>query len=145
MRLANVYVDGFNLYYGVVKDSPQYKWLDLGSLSRALLLRDQTLHRIRYFTAPVEGRTVDPGQPARQEAYLAALKTVSGLSIHKGQFQESSKARPLQKDPGQIVRILDTEEKGSDVNLATFLLLDAFKKDAEVSPWIRRSTVSRKS
>ena len=36
--MANVYVyiDGFNLYYGAVKDSP-YRWLDLGALCAHML------------------------------------------------------------------------------------------------------------
>lgn len=34
--LTNVYVDGFNLYYGCLKGTP-YKWLDLGALFQALL------------------------------------------------------------------------------------------------------------
>ena len=33
---ANVYVDGFNLYYGALKGSP-YKWLDVDALFRTLL------------------------------------------------------------------------------------------------------------
>ncbi len=33
----------------------------------------------------------------------------------------------------RTVEVLKTEEKGSDVNLATFLLLDAFKKDCNVA------------
>ena len=28
---TNIYIDGFNLYYGCVKDTP-YKWLDLAKL-----------------------------------------------------------------------------------------------------------------
>ncbi len=51
---TNVYVDGFNLYYGSLKDRP-YRWLDLDALSRVLLPRDQ-INRIRYFTARVSDR-----------------------------------------------------------------------------------------
>ena len=32
-----------------------------------------------------------------------------------------------------VVEILDTEEKGSDVNLATYLLLDGFEEDYEMA------------
>jgi len=31
----------------------------------------------------------------------------------------------------QTVKVIKTEEKGSDVNLATYLLVDAFRDDAE--------------
>lgn len=43
---------------------------------------------------------------------------------------------PLASSPAhapEIVEVLRTEEKGSDVNLATYLLLDAFREDAEVA------------
>ncbi len=32
-----------------------------------------------------------------------------------------------------MVEVLDTKEKGSDVNLATYLLLDGFKKDYQIA------------
>jgi hypothetical protein len=52
--VVNVYVDGFNLYYGCLKGSP-YKWLDLEILCRVLLPSDQ-ISKIRYFTAKVSAR-----------------------------------------------------------------------------------------
>ena len=36
MARVNVYVDGLNLYYGALRNSP-YRWLDLRKLSRGLL------------------------------------------------------------------------------------------------------------
>ncbi len=36
--LTNVYVDGFNLYYGCLKGTP-YRWLDLGALCQASTVR----------------------------------------------------------------------------------------------------------
>jgi hypothetical protein len=39
MAKVNVYVDGFNLYYGAVKGSP-FKWLDLGALCHRMLPND---------------------------------------------------------------------------------------------------------
>ena len=56
-----VYVDGFNLYYGAVKDTP-YKWLDINKLCQ-LLLPNRPISRIKYFTARVGGR---PGNPNQQ-------------------------------------------------------------------------------
>jgi len=49
---ANVYVDGFNLYYGALKGTP-LKWLDIAALCR-LLLPGDTINRIRYFTARIQ-------------------------------------------------------------------------------------------
>lgn len=39
MALVNLYVDGFNLYYGALKRTP-YKWLDLSRLGQTLLPAD---------------------------------------------------------------------------------------------------------
>lgn len=41
-------------------------------------------------------------------------------------------AKPRRVGP-RTVRVLKTEEKGSDVNLASHLLLDAFRRDCEVA------------
>ncbi len=56
--VTNVYVDGFNLYYGCLKGSP-YKWLDVKALRQVLLPRD-TIGTIRYFTARIDARPQDP-------------------------------------------------------------------------------------
>ncbi|MGH3983222.1 MAG: NYN domain-containing protein [Pseudonocardiaceae bacterium] len=129
--LTNVYVDGFNLYYGCLKGTP-YKWLDLGMLCQALLPPNK-IQRIRYFTAKVSAQA-DPHQPVRQSTYLRALQTVPGLSVHLGHFLTSSTRMPLANPiPGgpRTVEVIKTEEKGSDVNLATYLLTDAFRADAD--------------
>ena len=55
---TNVYVDGFNLYYGTTKGTP-YKWLDIGHLCR-LLHPNNSINRIKYFTARVSTRPGDP-------------------------------------------------------------------------------------
>lgn len=123
MRVA-VYVDGFNLYYRGLKGTP-FKWLDLAKLAQHFLRPDENLVMIKYFTADVSPRSGDPDAPARQETYLRALRTIPCLSIHKGRFLPKTKMRPLVDDPDHFVAIHDTEEKGSDVNLAAHLVHDA--------------------
>lgn len=132
--IANVYIDGFNLYYGCLKGTP-YKWLDPAALARRLLPAD-TVKRIRYLTARVNPRVTDPGAPQRQDTYLRALATVPGLSIHLGHFLTSKTRMPLAapRAGGPLtVEVLKTEEKGSDVNLATYLMVDAFRYDCELA------------
>jgi hypothetical protein len=68
-----VYVDGFNLYYGLLKRTP-YKWLDLKSLFTTVLPSDCALQTIKYYTAIVKARRNDPQAPIRQIAYLNALQ-----------------------------------------------------------------------
>jgi hypothetical protein len=131
---AFVYVDGFNLYYGALK-STTYKWLDLQKLMRQLLPQHNVV-QIRYFTARVTALPQDLQQPRRQEAYLRALRTLPNFSIHLGQFLVHPTWLPrVTVQPGgpKYVNVLKPEEKGSDVNLATHLLVDAFEGKFEVA------------
>ncbi len=64
----NIYIDGFNLYYGAIKGTP-YRWLNLLKMSQLLFPQDQ-IHKIKYFTARVSARPSDPDQPIRQATYL---------------------------------------------------------------------------
>jgi hypothetical protein len=131
---ANVYVDGFNLYYGALKKTP-YKWLDIAALCR-LALPGDTINRIRYFTARVQPDPRDSDKPTRQQLYLRALATIPNLSIHFGHFLVSQPRVVLANpQPGQprTVEVIKTEEKGSDVNLATYMLLDGFDGDYELA------------
>ena len=59
--------------------------------------------------------------------YIRALETIPGLTIHYGQFRDRRIFRPLITPiPGfsRTVEIWDSEEKGTDVNLASYLLMD---------------------
>ena len=131
---TNVYIDGFNLYYRALRNTP-YRWLDVGRLSQ-LLLPQHRVNRIRYFTAIVTNRPSDPTQAQRQQAYLRALQTVPDLTIHYGHLLSKTKRRPLARQPltgPRTVEVLDTEEKGSDVNLASYMLMDGFDDDYELA------------
>lgn len=129
---VNVYIDGFNLYYGCLKGGP-YKWLNLERLCDLLLPRFE-VGRIRYFTAHVRGRPGKVNAPFNQEAYLRAVFTLPKVNVHFGSFLTKPARMPLADPPPsgpRTVQVLRTEEKGSDVNLATHLLVDAFREDAE--------------
>lgn len=128
---TNVYIDGFNLYYGCIKDTP-YRWLNLAEMCHLLLPRD-TIQKIKYFTAEVESRPNDPDQPVRQQTFLRALRTIPNLEIIYGSFLSHEKRMPLAPPASGFAKVIKTEEKGSDVNLATHLLLDAFNNDYELA------------
>lgn len=125
---TRVYVDGFNLYYGCLKGTPN-KWLDVYALCTALLPRNQ-IDLVRYFTAKIGARPNDPDQATRQQTYLRALAANPAVTIHLGHFLTHPTTMPdaaaWQVGRYRPVRVIKTEEKGSDVNLATFLLMDAF-------------------
>ncbi|HQG58788.1 MAG TPA: NYN domain-containing protein [bacterium] len=122
-----VYVDGFNLYYGAVKGTP-YKWLDIQKMV-SLLLPKNVIIKIKYFTSLVNARSTDPDQPNRQQVYLRALRTIPNLEIILGHFLSHPTKLPLANPISQqnrFAKVIKTEEKGSDVNLATHLLHDAY-------------------
>lgn len=128
-----VFVDGFNLYYGCLRGTP-YKWLDLSRLF-ATILKNTHVDKIYYFTARIKPRTDDPDQNARQETYLRAIRTIENLEIVFGHFLSHAVKMPTCNGKGiadgNTVRVLKTEEKGSDVNLASYLLLGAAKRHFE--------------
>lgn len=131
---TNVYIDAFNLYYGCLKNMP-YKWLDLEALC-AILLPKNDITSIKYFTARISARPHDPNQPVRQQVYLRALSTLPKVSIIYGQYLSHPVTLPLVPPPSvgsRFATVLKTEEKGSDVNIATHLIFDACRDDFEVA------------
>jgi hypothetical protein len=129
---VRVYVDGFNLYYRALRTSP-YKWLNPLTLAQGLLDPADTIDCLRYFTARVSPRAGDPGAPKRQQAYLSALSGVQGIEVHYGHFLSKIKRRPTVQAPHVFVDVHDTEEKGSDVNLASFLLNNGYSDRYEAA------------
>jgi hypothetical protein len=125
-----VYVDGFNLYHRCLKHSP-YKWLDLKALFLNLNLEPGRLVHMRYFTARVSHRPDDQDVHVRQDVYLRALRTIPEVTIHFGQFKKRTVVGDLldsrNKPTGKIVKIQKFEEKGSDVNVANYMLADGFR------------------
>jgi len=126
--ITNVYIDGFNFYYGAVKGTA-WKWLDFAALCRILLPRHQ-IQKLYYFTALVEARPSDPEQRNRQKTYLRALKTIPNMNIVLGSFLSHIVKMPLADGSG-YVNVIRTQEKGSDVNLAAQMLLEGFKQEYE--------------
>ena len=123
----NVYVDGFNLYYGALRHQP-YRWLDIRRFAQALLGPTDEVNRIRYFTSRVRPLPSDRGLPDRQGTYIRALRMLPNLSVHFGHFLVTQVMMERADAPGRIP-VIKTEEKGTDVNIATHLLLDAFDDD----------------
>jgi hypothetical protein len=116
-----------------------------------------TIERVVYCTANLKPTPTDPDLPKRQETFINALKTSGSVDwVEYGLFIEKVKTRPLAlrgsgkkrkpvlvtaappvlvKDATDqpvidavfMVTVADREEKGSDVNVATHLLLDALQ------------------
>jgi hypothetical protein len=130
---ANVYVDGFSLYYSSLKRTP-YKWLDMRKLCRFMLPNDR-IHRIRYFTANLVYQWWrDEPTAQRLQAYVRALETLPGLTVHYGSCRADNETLPIAgEDPGENELVIRRLEKGSDVRLASLLLMDGFRGDYEVA------------
>jgi len=88
-----VYIDGFNLYYGVIKETP-YKWLNIRLLCQNYFKKYHIL-KLKYFTAIISSRPNNPNKPNRQQIYLRALKTIPNLEIILGHFMEHPVWMPL--------------------------------------------------
>lgn len=128
-----VYIDAFNLYYGCLKNTP-YRWLDLNKLAINLLPKDE-IYQIKYFTAKVSARPKDPDQPVRQQIYLRALETLPNLTIKYGHYLTTKVWMPLVTPVNgrEMAEVFKTEEKGSDVDLATHLIHDGHKGAYELA------------
>ena len=94
---TRVYVDGFNLYYGALKDTP-FKWLNPVTLAYQLLPAGHSVTKLKYFTAAVSG-IPDPDAPARQQVYLSALATLPEVEVIRGKFLSKTIWRPLTNLP----------------------------------------------
>lgn len=147
-RNVNVLVDGFNFYYGCFRsDDPRcaahstLKWVNPRALAE-LIYPNENVKRIHYCTARVGPGHNDPDQPVRQAIYLSALETIPGLRLHFGQYKRRNKHGSL-VGPASLIRtypisgshaiISTNEEKGSDVNVATYLLEGAFTNDCDIA------------
>ena len=114
-----VYVDGFNLYFGLKEAGySNFKWLNISNLALSILKSNQELVDIKYFTSRVSN---NPEKQKRQTTYLEALET-TGINLFYGQYQ-SGNIECLRC--GNIWRTFN--EKMTDVNIATEILVDAWE------------------
>ena len=125
MTRLNVYVDGFNLYFGMTEAGfSNCKWLDIHKLATNIKEPQDTINSVKYFTSRISNNI--PKQQ-RQNIYLDALASTP-IQIILGQFRN------------QYVSCgncgggwWDSKEKMTDVNIASYLLIDAYKDDFDVA------------
>jgi uncharacterized LabA/DUF88 family protein len=122
--------------------------------------RGANLERVVYCTARVSGKD-DTSSPRDQNVYIRALQAHGSVDkVELGNFVRRTKVAPLARkgahgktelatstwpvmihdasgvevpDARFLVSYLHREEKGSDVNVATHLLLDVFRKDVDAA------------
>ncbi len=126
-----LYIDGFNLYYGALRKTP-HRWLNPLALAAVLFPKNHIVG-IKYCSAKIDPAIGDPNALTRQMTYWRALRTLPNLTIVEGQFRTRKKRAKVVHPPPPTIEIYQNEEKGSDVNLASHLLLDAFTDQFEVA------------
>ena len=128
---TNFYVDAFNLYYGApegdaaplagpasalrARCSPATRSTASGTSRRCVESRPSDVHR----PSPSGRRTCAPCRRSRTSRSTSASTRPEPIQLPL--------ATPPKMGP-KTARVLRTEEKGSDVNLASYLLLDAFRR-----------------
>lgn len=144
------YIDGFNVYYGLKYASQEADrlhlehggdprkctgrslyWLDLESVVLSQLQPSEQCVAIRYFSAPrrvprrVRGSDKTPyiESNERQRLYLEALATRERIEVILGWYTEG----PPHRCRGCNLQWPNFEEKVTDVNIATHMLMDAFE------------------
>lgn len=130
----------------MLKERPSKKWLNPLALATRILQPSHNIIHVNYYIARVSARAHDPLAPARQATYLKALETVPEISIHEGSFMTSEPWMPLAQPPQarpagyiwnqpepNVVKVIKSEEKGSDVNLGAHLVRDAFTDAFDVA------------
>ena len=149
---TRVYIDGYNLYYGCLKNSP-YKWLDIYCLFErhilpSVLLRDEAgvpkefallkVGAIKFFTAKIiESVAKSPDSVSSQARYHTALRKLYSdqveilegyYAVNKVAVKLVDRAQP-NRQPKECEEALawKVEEKQSDVNLALQAYHDAIK------------------
>jgi uncharacterized LabA/DUF88 family protein len=137
-----IYIDGYNLYYSRLKDTP-FKWLDIVRLFRDQILKQQDpsaeVVAIKYFTAPVMASYARHGVASEQAQtqYLRALKAkyecievINGFHIFEPTklptFIKSVVATKANLSPVWMI-----EEKQTDVNLSLQVYRDTIKAQCD--------------
>lgn len=84
MERVIIYIDGFNLYFGLKsKGWQRYYWLNLQKLAQNLLTKNQQLITTKYFTSRI---SKPPEKSRRQATYIEALETLDNFRIFYGHY-----------------------------------------------------------
>lgn len=119
------YIDGFNLYFGM-RDAgfDHCRWLNITNLVLSLLQSEQELVAVKYFTSRVSN---SPDKQKRQSTYIDALESV-GVKVFYGNYQDGTQEC---NRCGNVWRT--AKEKMTDVNIATAIIVDAFKDEYDMA------------
>jgi hypothetical protein len=135
--MISLYVDGFNLYYGLLNLGQRSpfgirRWIDPALIANGVWPELAPVQRVRYVTAIVSPTPTDPQLPVRKATYLRAMRR-QGAEVIFGQLKLRTKTVKLRGGTAAVpalaegvvisakAHIAKYDEKGSDVNLAEIL------------------------
>jgi uncharacterized LabA/DUF88 family protein len=131
-----VYIDGFNFYYGAARPHG-IRWVDLRRMAQHILGRRHSVAQVFLYTAPLHDRGGADGRIAeRHELYLRAQRVAGGVEVVLGRHVTGSRRLPILRPDGttgDLVTVLQTVEKGTDVNLAVDLVHHALTRRFEAA------------
>ena len=155
---TRMYVDGFNLFNRILKGrGPGYKWIDLPALGEHISA--EPIDLVRYFSASIRKHSnislLDYNEKrANQQALFNAYRLDPRIELHMGLFQVKDKSGMLvnkytRKPLGLcsslpklftgciaakgVATIQAFEEKKTDVNIASYLLKDAYEGNVDLA------------
>ena len=111
MEKVIFFIDGFNLYHALLENKRynRYKWIDLYSLAKKFISKNDKIEEIYYFTALATWST---DKVKRHKLFIKAQE-IKGARIIYGEFKKRDKYCRICKNTYQTF-----EEKQTDVNIA---------------------------
>ncbi|MCU0599951.1 MAG: NYN domain-containing protein, partial [Desulfobacterales bacterium] len=128
MARVSFFIDGFNVYHSLkpfdtskhsfITKYKKYLWLDFYSLSQRFVAKNDQIADVYYFTAMAYWK---PDAEARHRILIEALRH-RGVKVILGKFKEKDRFCKFCR-----AQYKEHEEKQTDVNIAVYLLNEAFK------------------
>lgn len=125
---VNIYVDGFNFYYGLKKgDWRKYYWIDIVKLFEQFMQPNQVLNRLYYFSAtPLKTNSGNDEKKVNQSLLFKANSLDNRFNIILGKY--------VRKTIRSGNRSIPTfEEKQTDVNIACHMIKDVVQNECDLT------------
>jgi uncharacterized LabA/DUF88 family protein len=123
MQRVNIYVDGFNFYYGLrSKKWKKYYWLDIVVFFEKFMKPNQELYNVFYCTAVQK----DIQKKNRQDLFFSANKLNPKFKLIFGKFLKKEVSFGGNK-------YFTFEEKQTDVNIAVQLIRNVVLDKCDIS------------
>lgn len=144
-KRAIVYLDGYNFYYGCLRNG-EHKWLDIVQLFKGILhAHDPNIEliKVKYFTSPALARYARHGVESEQSqtVYHNALKQlykkkIFEIILGKHELEQVNLPKAIKGckkiDRNMPVRVWKTVEKKTDIQLSIEMYADAAQGQCDI-------------